>query len=132
MNSKIKKQLDRLYLAPGRGFVGINKLFFLAKEKKLKVSRKQIKEYLKGQDAYTLHRFAKTKNFKRARVVSYGIFDCWQGDLMVGIKPGSNDFKRFLFLCVDVFSYKIYGGCIRFGIIFIILFCCVCSTTFGQ
>ena len=69
-----------------------------------KLSRKQISDWLMGQDTYTLHKTAR-RNFKRNRVIVGGIDDQWQMDLadMQSLKLYSDGY-RYLLVCIDLFS----------------------------
>ena len=73
-------------------------------EGKFVLNRKQIRDWLIKQDAYTLHKPVR-RNFKRNRVLVDGIDEQWQLDLadMQSMKK-FNDGYRYLLVCVDVFS----------------------------
>ena len=87
------------------GYGGVNRLYDdVKKEGKFKISRKQIKEWLMKQDAYTLHKPVR-RNFKRNRVIVGGIDKKWQMDLAdMQSMQKFNDGYRYLLVCIDVFS----------------------------
>ena len=68
------------------------------------VSSKIAREWLMGQNAYTLHKQGKTK-FRRRKTFSVGIDDLWQADLvdMSSLSP-QNDSYKYILTCIDVFS----------------------------
>ena len=68
--------------------------------------RKDIVDYLKSQDAYTLHKPMR-KRFIRRRTYSKGIGDLYQIDLADMTNLSSyNDGYRYLLNCIDVFFEK--------------------------
>ena len=87
------------------GYGGVNRLYDdVKKEGKFKISRKQIKEWLMKQDAYTLHKPVR-RNFKRNSVIVGGIDQQWQMDLAdMQSMQKFNDGYRYLLVCIDVFS----------------------------
>ena len=67
--------LSKIYHDPKHsgGFGGVERLYNdVKKEGKYNISRKKIKEWLMGQDAYTLHKPVR-RHFKRNRVIVGGI-----------------------------------------------------------
>ena len=86
---EIDEYLSGVYFNPKRpgGFGGIQRLFQDVKDEgKFVLNRKQIRDWLIKQDAYTLHKPVQ-QNFKRNRVLVDGIDEQWH-----------------LLVCVDVFS----------------------------
>ncbi|KAK3914481.1 Putative uncharacterized transposon-derived protein [Frankliniella fusca] len=67
-------------------------------------TRKQVAEYLQGQDAYTLHKRAR-RTFPRNVTYADNIDDCWQADLadFSSIKD-ENQETKFILCVIDVFS----------------------------
>jgi len=62
------------------------------------------KEWLQGENAYTLHKQSKTK-FRRRRTIAKGINELWQADLVdLSLLSKENDSQRYLLTCIDVFS----------------------------
>ena len=103
----MNEYLSSVYYDPKRsgGFGGVNRLYDdVKKEGKFKVSRKQIKEWLMEQDAYTLHKPIQ-RHFRRNRVLVGGIDELWQMDLAdMQSMQKFNDGYRYLLVCIDVFS----------------------------
>ena len=103
----VDEYLTSVYYDPKRSgsFGGAESLFRDVKEEgKLKLTRKQISDWLASQDNYTLHKPAR-RNFKRNRVIVGGIDDEWQMDLAdVQSLKQHNDGYRYLLVCIDIFS----------------------------
>ena len=75
--------LSSVYYDPKRsgGLGGVNRLYDdVKKEGKFKISRNEIKQWLMGQDTYTLHKPMR-RHFRRNRVIVGGIDQQWQMDL---------------------------------------------------
>ena len=105
--SNMDKYLSSVYFDPKRpgSFGGAESLYRDVKDEgKIKLSRKEIREWLMRHDTYTLHKPAR-RNFKRNRVIGGGIDEEWQMDLadMQSLKQ-YNDGYRYLLVCIDVFS----------------------------
>ena len=85
-------------------YCGINSLLKSAKNKGLKVHRDQVINFLKTQDAYTLHRPVR-KRFERNQTIVAGIDDQWQADLAdVTDIARENHGNHYLLTVVDCFS----------------------------
>ena len=99
--------LSSVYYDPKRsgGFGGAERLYKdVKKEGKFAISRKEIREWLMKQDAYTLHKPMR-RHFKRNRVIVGGIDQQWQMDLAdMQSMQKFNDGYRYLLVCIDVFS----------------------------
>ncbi|MGL5102237.1 MAG: integrase catalytic domain-containing protein, partial [Plesiomonas sp.] len=68
------------------------------------LSDKQIDQWLSSEDAYTLHKTAPL-NYKRNRVIVYGIDMQFQADLVdMSAYSEENDGLKFLLTCIDIFS----------------------------
>lgn len=73
------------------------------------ISLKKTKEWLMGEDTYTLHKPVR-RNFPRRKVLSYGIGELMQCDLLDVSKYASqNKNVRYLLTAIDVFSKKGYA-----------------------
>jgi transposase InsO family protein len=101
-----KKTLEQIYWDvshPG-SLSGLENFYRVLKEKKIKINRQQVKEWLASQEAYTMHR-RMLKKFPRNKVITRGIDDLWQIDLadMQNISKYNDNF-RYLVTCIDVFS----------------------------
>lgn len=95
------KKLEKVYYDPSHpaSFSGAQRL---AKATGIPLSR--VKEWLKEQRAYTLHKPLK-KKFRRSPTVVAGIDHQWQADLSdVSSIAGDNDGYTFLLCVIDVFS----------------------------
>ena len=68
------------------------------------LSKKQVKDWLSGQDTYTLHKPTRRK-FSRRRVLIGRVDQQWQADL-VDLQSISkiNDGYKYLLTCIDVLS----------------------------
>jgi hypothetical protein len=81
--------------------------------KRTGTSKKKTREWLKGQDTYTLHRPVKRK-FDRRRVYAKHVNDIVQLDLAdMQSLAKYNDGYRFILLLIDVFGKKGYGRAIK-------------------
>ena len=75
--------------------------------------RKDVKEWLAGQDAYTLHKPTKRK-FKRRKMICVGLDHLWQGDLAdLNSLAVHNDGFKYLLTCIDCFSRYAWAVAIR-------------------
>ena len=103
IKGKSNNKLDRTYYnvkAIG-SFGGIHPLSKIAKTKPEKV-----KEWLRSQDTYTLHKPVRYK-FPRRKIIVGGIGHQWQADLVdVSRISKYNKGIKFLLTCIDVFSRK--------------------------
>src|ERR1700743_2978390 len=69
-----------------------------------KVDANAAREWLMGENSYTLHKQSKTK-FRRRRTFAKGINELWQADLVdLSLLSKENDSHRYLLTCIDVFS----------------------------
>lgn len=72
-----------------------------------------VEEWLRAQDAYTLHKTAKRK-FRRRKTFVPGINHLWQLDLVdLSSLHRYNDGYKFLLTCVDCFSRYAYAEAVR-------------------
>ena len=98
--------LASIYFDPKHpaSFAGPTKLYRAVKAEKKKITLKQIREWLKGQESYTLHRQVRHK-FPRNRVAVYGIDEKWDVKLMdVTSLSKYNGGVRFILVAIDIFS----------------------------
>ncbi|XP_033758271.1 uncharacterized protein LOC117340617 [Pecten maximus] len=86
-------------------FSGPYKLYqVVKKDGKFKIGLTRIREFLSGQDAYTLQRHVKRK-FKKRRVIVNGLDSQWDGDLMdVSNLSKHNDGIHHILVLQDIFS----------------------------
>ncbi|KAL0152653.1 hypothetical protein M9458_052376 [Cirrhinus mrigala] len=74
------------------------------KDTGVRLSDKQVSDWLAGEDAYTLHRSVPI-NYKRNRVVVYGVDMQFQADLVdMSAYSKENDNNKYLLTCIDVLS----------------------------
>ena len=98
--------LEQIYFDPAHpgAFAGPAKLFQILKKHDRPASFKEIKEWLRNQDAYSLLRPVRYK-FKRSRIVTSGIDELWDADLAdVSNISQHNDGYKFWLVVIDVFS----------------------------
>ena len=70
----------------------------------VQVPASQVSEWLAGEEAYTLHKATRI-NYKRNRVIVYGIDRQFQADLVdMTMYSKENDNVKYLMTCIDVFS----------------------------
>ena len=85
LNVAMEKVLNKIYcnLASEASFSGVVAVFRAAKETGLeKITRKQVKDWLKKQDVYTLHKPRARRQFPKNRVIVGGKDDQIQADLV--------------------------------------------------
>ena len=76
-------------------------------------SVRNVKKYLSGEDAYTLHKQRRIR-FPRRRTYSKGIADLYQADLVdLSNISHYNDGFKYLLTCIDVFSKKAWAIALR-------------------
>ena len=110
MDSADEKYLHQLYYNPKHrtAFSGANKLWQYIKLHGKNITKKQLYEWLSKQDVYTshhpiIHRFA------RKRVVTRGLNDVWDVDLMdMSNLSKYNDGVTFIAIFIDIFSRYLY------------------------
>ena len=90
-NNTKDEALRRIYRDPSNpgAFAGVKALYREAKRQGHKVNEKYVKEFLEGEDPYTLHaRVVRArKNVMNERVMTGGPYDLWEADLMEPTKP---------------------------------------------
>ena len=98
--------LNELYFDPEfpGAFGGVNKFYLEVKKNYPNVTRKDIKDFLSEQDAYTLHKDVRKPHSYR-RVIVKGIGELYQIDLLDVQKYSlENDGFRYLCFVIDTFS----------------------------
>ena len=98
--------LKRIYYDPfnAASYSGTSKLYKTAKADGEKISLQKIRQWLKSQETYTLHRRARYK-FPHNRVVVSGIDTQWDIDLMdMSNVTKDNDGVHFVLVAKDIFS----------------------------
>ena len=98
--------IERTYLNPkeAASFSSPGKIYHEIKKQNKNVTKKQITEWLKKQEAYTLHKPARRK-FSRNRVVVGGLDYQWDADTMdmTSYKASNNEYK-YVLVIIDIFS----------------------------
>ena len=99
-------KLEHLYYNPKSpaAYAGEQALYKLAKQSSKKVKLQDIRDWLRKQQTYTLHKPIHKKFLRRKTVVA-GIDTQWQADLADLSKLSKfNDKHRYLLCIIDVFS----------------------------
>ena len=103
--------LEKLYYNVNQeGSLGsVDALYHAAKKKNKKITRKQIREWLKAQRVYSLHRPVR-KRFRRNRVVVGSIDSVWELDLidLQSLKKYNRNY-RYVVTCIDVLSKQAWA-----------------------
>lgn len=102
-NAQPRATLDKYYYDVGAvgGYGGVKPL-----SRKTKLKTEDVENWLRTQDAYTLHKPVRYK-FPRRKVIAGGIGHQWQADLIdVGRLSKHNGGMKYLLTCIDVFSKK--------------------------
>ena len=95
--------LEKIYNDPRHpaGYSTPNTLYKHVKEHG--ISRKEVKEYLRGKESYTIHK--QTRRGKRRRIVVNDIDEQWELDLSdLPALTQHNDGYRYILCCIDVLS----------------------------
>lgn len=109
VSTMVKSKLDelsQLYRDPKfpGSFGGVRKFLTAVREKGLHLSEKDVKNWMKDEDLYQLHKPSK-KNFPRRPIIVQGIDHLWQADLSdVSSLKAHNSGNRFLLFVIDAFS----------------------------
>lgn len=102
-----EETLKKIYYTPSNpGALGGKKRLKdgVLKETGVRLTDKEVSDWLSGEDAYTLHRTAPLK-YRRNRVFVYGIDMQFQADLVdMSAYAKENDNNHFLLTCIDLFS----------------------------
>jgi len=102
----MEKLLEKLYynINQGGSLGSVDALYHAAKKQNKKVTKRQVREWLKTQRVYSLHRPAR-KQFRRNRVIVGSMDAVWELDLIdvQSLKKYNNN-NRFILCCIDVLS----------------------------
>ena len=105
------KLLDSIYYNTSSPacFAGVTAVHREAKKRNKKIRTADVKDYLERQHAYTSHKPIR-KNFKRNKIVAFGVDTHWQADLCDMQKLAKyNEGYRYILTCVDVLSKYVWG-----------------------
>lgn len=111
MDSKEEKYLHQIYYNPkyATAFSSFRKLWEYIKSQKRNISKLQLSDWLAKQDVYTSHHPI-IHRFKRRKVVTRGINDVWDVDLMdMSGFAEDNDGVTFIAIFIDIFSRLLYA-----------------------
>ena len=76
-------------------------------------TQKQVKEWLKAQEAYSLHKPAR-RRFPRNRIIVSDIDEQWELDLVdMRSFAGHNDDIKYILTCIDVLSKYAWAICLK-------------------
>jgi len=115
MNRSKLNKLKELYygIDSPSAYAGINRVHKEIKKTFPNTTRDEVREFLQGQSTYTLYRPNK-KRFQRLKTVPSGLNTDWQADLaMFDTIYKNNDGYKYLLVCIDVLSRKIYGAPVK-------------------
>ena len=108
--------LKRIYYDPASegSFGGVSRFKRVADlQADVPISTSDVKEWLAGQETYTLHKTARVK-YPRNRVIVFGINNQWQCDLAdLSQYSEYNDDYKFILTCIDVFSKYAWSVCVK-------------------
>lgn len=102
----MQKLFKRVYYNPLKvgSFGGVDALYKESKIHNDAVKRTQVRDWLSGEDAYTLHKGSR-KRFQRRRVLVSGLNHQWQADLLdVREHAAVNDGVKFILTVIDILS----------------------------
>lgn len=107
----MEEYLEAIYYDPSHpaSLSGPEKLYKWAKQDgRYPVTRKVVKKWLEGSEAYTLHREAK-RRFPRNSIQVPGLDVQWDADLIEFTDIARyNDSYKYVLLCIDIFSRYVW------------------------
>jgi hypothetical protein len=108
--TKKERLLAKIYYDPAHpaGYASAERLF-QAQKRSGRASRAAVREWLSGQETYTLHRPAR-KRYPRRKTIAGHLDYQWQADLLSvqNIKK-YNDGRQYLLTVIDVFSRQAFA-----------------------
>lgn len=110
MGKTVEQILENVYynLNSPASYSGIKNILDEAQKQNRSISQKDVKEYLLKQRTYTLYHPIR-KKFPRLRTIPSGLHTDWQCDLCImDALKDKNDGYRYLLVCIDVLSRKIF------------------------
>ena len=100
----VEQILQQLYYDPKTGYTGVQALYRQVRQRGHKITLAQIRQWVKAQDTYTLHKPIRRK-FKRQQTRVTDMDEQWQLDLAdVSNLKKDNDGYTFLLCAIDVLS----------------------------
>lgn len=110
LNKNQQKLLDRLYKDVNSPvcFTSLIPLFNEARLYDKKINKKQVENYLSGQDVYTLHRRV-VRKYPKMPTLAPGLHTEWQADLAIfdRIKKANRGYQ-YLLVCIDILSRQLF------------------------
>ena len=106
----MENYLASIYYDPKHpaSYSGAAKLYKIARSDGKKITHKQIREWLKNQETYTLHRHVNWK-FPRNRVIVGGYMQQWDADLMdMTSLAKHNGGVTYILVTIDIFSRYLF------------------------
>ena len=107
MSQDWKNYVESIYYNPKHpaSYSGLEKLYKVIKQEgKFTISRKQLRQWLKSQETYTLHRSVR-HNFPRSRVMVTSKDQQWDADLAdMQALSKSNKGVRYILVMIDILS----------------------------
>jgi IS30 family transposase len=110
-----EKLLKKVYygLDSPAAYAGVRRVYEEAKRRDQSVRLKDVREYMQQQRVYTMHRPLR-RRFPRLKTRPSGLHTDWQADLAIFDKlAADNDGYKYLLVCVDVLSRKMYVAPVR-------------------
>lgn len=100
--------LNRIYynLENPASYSSVEKLYQAGKQQLKNLQRGDVVKWLEGQAVYTLHKPVR-KRFNRRKIVSKGIGDIWQADLVImqNLSRWNNNYA-YIMTVIDIFTRK--------------------------
>ncbi len=105
-----EQYLENIYFNPKHpaAYAGFNKLYKFVKSDRKDISKKQLKDWLGKQEAYTSHQPV-IRKFKRPRVIVGKKDRQWDGDTAyMVIYEKENDGIQYFALFIDIFTRYVW------------------------
>ena len=115
MGKALDNFLSKIYysLNSPASYAGIHRVYEEARRKYPKIKFQDVYNFLHKQRVYTMHRPSR-KNFPRLVTRPSGLHTDWQADLAIFDQIAKhNDSKRYLLVCIDVLSRKIFASPVK-------------------
>src|SRR5260370_23003718 len=106
----MNKLLEKIYYSPENpaSFSGAYKLYNEAKKYNSSIKLNEVKDWLRTQHVYTLHRPAR-RRWQRNRIYVSYIDEQWEIDLIdLRVYSRQNDGYNYILMVIDVFSKYLY------------------------
>lgn len=109
--ASLDERLNQIYsdVSSGAAMARPELLYKAAKKAGLKVTLKNVKDFLKSKPSHTEFRPIRKRNFKRNKMLPRGLHDSWFADLAVLTPPLQTGHNKFLLVAIDALSRQIYA-----------------------